>query len=107
MTLIKSLLGMLTVLGLTTGLLFGFRMRWPDTKQPGLPLPSAYTYAATALGSATNQFYCIRGHCEGYPQQNPNGQWVFLFCTTNGQYKTVYVRFDKTIHIADGREEER
>lgn len=53
---------------------------YDDSKPPTLALPAAYQLAATALGSATNQFHCVSASITlnfGAPR------WAFIFCSTN------------------------
>jgi hypothetical protein len=96
----KKVIIILTVLILATGAVFALRINWPDTKQPRLALPDAYGQAVAALGTATNQFYCVRAGC--LISRSPDGEWLFTFSSTNGAYKSVFVFFDKTTRVQDG-----
>jgi len=97
----KRIIIISAVLALMTGLVFARLLTGPpDTKQPRLALPDAYTEAAHALGAATNQFYCIRAGT--LISRSPDGEWLFTFCSTNGAYKSVFVFFDKQTRVEDG-----
>ena len=99
-TLMKRVIIILTVLGLATGLVFARRIMWPDTKPPRLSLPDAYGCAISAIGTATNQYHCVRASC--LISRSPDGEWMFTFCSTNGAFKTAFVFFDKTTRVEDG-----
>ena len=71
---------------------------YDNTKPPSLSLPAGYQIAVAALGSATNQFYCISASIStdfGSPG------WFFTFSTTNTppKYKWVTVEFGGTVHV--------
>jgi hypothetical protein len=54
-------------------------------------LPTAYQFAFTALGTATNQLYCVEAHLTadwGYPQR-----WSFTFSSTHKTQKIMTVDF--------------
>jgi hypothetical protein len=61
---------------------------YDNSKRPPLPLPAAYQFAFTALGSATNQLYCVEAHLTmdwGEPR------WSFTFSSTNKTQKIMTV----------------
>ena len=61
---------------------------YDNSKPPPLPLPAAYQLAFTALGTATNQLYCVGAHLTtdwGQPR------WSFTFCSTNKGQKIMTV----------------
>ena len=63
----------------------------PTIPPPTLPLPVAYQFAVTALGSATNQLYCVEAHITtdfGQPR------WSFMFSSTNKTQKIMTVDFE-------------
>jgi hypothetical protein len=63
---------------------------YDNSKPPALSLPAAYQLAFTALGSATNQLYCVGAHLTtdfGEPR------WSFTFCSTNKTQKIMTVDF--------------
>ncbi len=63
---------------------------YDNSKPPTLPLPAAYQFALTGLGSATNQLYCVEAHLTmdwGQPR------WSFTFCSTNKPQKIMTVDF--------------
>ena len=97
----KRLVAISVVLTLAGGLVFAELMGWPEKKAPRLALPEAYSCAATALGSATNQYHCLRANWQN--SRSPNGEWLFTFCSTNGSYKSVFVFFDKKTQVQNGR----
>jgi hypothetical protein len=71
-----------------------------NSKPPGLSLPAGYELAVAALGSATNQFYCISASIStdfGAPG------WFFTFCSTNTpqKHKWVTVEFGGKVHVED------
>jgi hypothetical protein len=96
----KRAIIILTVLILATGVVIARRMAWKDTDRPQLSLPDAYDCAITALGTSTNQFYCVRAGC--LISRSPDGEWLFTFANSRGSYKSVFVFFDKTTRIEDG-----
>jgi hypothetical protein len=97
----KRMIVVFVVLVVAAGLVFALRPElWPDNKRPRLDLGDAYQCALVALGSATNQFYCVRASCQ-LPRP-ADGEWMFSFGSTNGPVKTVFVSFDKTARIHDG-----
>jgi hypothetical protein len=64
---------------------------YDNSKPPTLPLPAAYQIAFTALGSATNQLYCVGAHLTtdfGEPR------WSFAFSSTNKTQKIMTVDFE-------------
>ncbi len=63
---------------------------YDNSKPPTLPLPTAYQFAFTALGPATNQLYCVEAHLTmdwGQPR------WSFTFSSTNKTQKIMTVDF--------------
>ena len=96
----KRIVIVFTVLVLAAGLAFARRMAWRDTNRPRLALPDAYNCALTALGTATNQFHCVRASC--LISRSPYGEWMFSFFSTNGLEKTAFVFFDRTTRVEDG-----
>jgi hypothetical protein len=96
----KRFLVVLIIVALGTGLLFARVMGWPHKKRPRLALPDAYSCAAASLGSVTNQYYCLRAMC--LISRSPDGEWFFEFCSTNGEFKSVFVFFDKTTRVENG-----
>jgi hypothetical protein len=97
----KRIIIAFVVLVLTAGLVFALRVEWPDNKRPRLALGDAYHCAVLALGSATNEFYCVGASC--LISRSPDGEWMFCFFSTHGLRKTAFVFFDKTTRIEDGR----
>ncbi len=96
----KRLLIVFVLLALPVAALAARRMPWTDTRRPALSLPDAYACALTALGPATNQYYCVRARCG--ISRSPDGEWLFIFSSTNAMYKSVFVFFDKTTRIEEG-----
>jgi hypothetical protein len=97
----KRITIILAVLVLATGVVFARRGFWPPAKPPRLSLPDAYVCAEAALGTATNQFHCVSASC--LISRSPDGEWMIMFCNTNGVSKTAFVFFDKTTRIEDGK----
>jgi len=67
---------------------------YDNSKPPTLPLPVAYQFAFTALGSATNQLYCVEAHLTmdwGQPR------WSFIFSSTNKTQKIMTVDFEGNV----------
>jgi hypothetical protein len=91
-----------TVLGLTTSVAFAFLMAYGEERQPPISMPEAYTMATQALGSATNEFYCV--HANTQISRSQDGEWLFSFCSTNGARKDVFVFLDKKTkpQVVDG-----
>ena len=72
-----------------------------DNKQaPPISLPDAYQIAATALGSATNEFHCTSAEFIG--SYCAPGSWMFRFYNTNGSCKAVFACPDGSVHFQDG-----
>jgi hypothetical protein len=92
----------IAVLVIPVGLAFARLMFWPHTKPPPLTLPQAYVEATQALGSATNEFYCVSANAQ--IAMALDGEWLFSFCSTNGGRKDVVVAFDKNVKpkVVDG-----
>ncbi len=68
-----------------------------NAKPPRLSLSDAYSYAITALGSATNQFHCVSATIE--TTFSADGEWFFTFYSTNSNPKWVSVEFDGKSHV--------
>ena len=90
----KTLYILLILLALTT-VVFASAILPPydNSKPPALSLPAAYHLAVTALGSATNQFHCVRASITtdfGAPR------WSFTFYNTNTppRWKCMTVDFE-------------
>jgi hypothetical protein len=97
----KRMIVVFVVLVVAAGLVFALRPGlWPDNKRPRLDLGDAYQCALVALGSATNQFYCVCASCQ-LPRP-ADGEWMFSFFSTNGLAKHAFVSFDKTTRVHDG-----
>jgi hypothetical protein len=90
------------LLVLTGSVALAFRIPWNNKVRPPISLPEAYTMAARALGSATNEFYCIGAHTQ--TSRSQNGEWLFEFGNTNAARKDVFVFLDGTTkpQIVDG-----
>jgi hypothetical protein len=74
---------------------------WSDKgSPPRLSMPDAYSCAVAALGSTTNQFFCITATCAKSEHQN-DGVWYFIFSNTNGVKKTTYVYPDKKTRVTN------
>jgi hypothetical protein len=56
---------------------------------PVISLTNAYRIAIDAIGRATNQFQCVRTN--GNLSWANEGDWVFVFSSTNGHTKAVCV----------------
>jgi len=76
---------------------------------PPVKLDEAYSKALSALGNATNQFYCVSSTSlnlvprvgtmsRSFPGGVDKG-WMFVFSNTNGTSKSVCVYFDKTTAV--------
>lgn len=74
--------------------------QWSVSERPSLPLPEAYGCALAALGTQTNQYYCLRAEC--IIARSSRGEWLFTFGSTNGGLKSAFVFFDKKTQIEDG-----
>ena len=71
---------------------------------PPVKLDEAYSKALSALGDATNQFYCVSATSLNHvPRTGFLGAvdkgWMFVFSNTNGTSKSVCVYFDKTTAV--------
>jgi hypothetical protein len=89
----KRLIISIVGLGLATGVVLAFNVPWAEEEAPPVPLPEAYAMATQALGKSTNIFYCVSagvGKSRSY-----DGEWLFKFCTTNRDYKYVFVFLDR------------
>jgi hypothetical protein len=83
---------LLILLGAATGIVFGFnpKVLWPQP--PPRQMGEAYSMALSALGSATNSYYCVDariGHA--WCPWKDSGEWVFTFDANSVQHKIVYV----------------
>ncbi|MDR3457549.1 MAG: hypothetical protein P4N60_08895 [Verrucomicrobiae bacterium] len=79
------------------GVLFARNMLYNHSITPRLPLDSAYKIAMTTLGQATNDFHCVgAGLAISF---SPDGEWLFSFCSTNGNNRYVTVEFDGKTHV--------
>src|ERR1039457_5986817 len=56
---------------------------------PVISLTNAYRIAIAAIGPATNQFHCVRTN--GNLCWANEGDWIFVFSSTNGHTKAVCV----------------
>jgi hypothetical protein len=65
---------------------------YDDSKPPALPLPAAYERVYTAMGPFTNQFHCVSATIT--TNYSPEGQWLFIFCTTNKPPTSMRVTID-------------
>jgi hypothetical protein len=78
---------------------------YDNTKPPSMPLPAGYERAVKALGSYTNQFYCIRASTvgAGFSTAIDGPTWFFTFCSTNTppKYKWVTVGFNGKTDVDD------
>ena len=81
---------LLSLLALTTTVYAFIGRPYDNSKPPALPLPAAYQLAFTALGSDTNQFYCIGAHLTTDFVQP---RWSFTFYSTNQTQKIMTVDF--------------
>jgi hypothetical protein len=71
---------------------------------PLLKIDEAYTKVLSALGSETNQYYCVSTTCmEQVPRSDVLGAfdkgWKFEFSNTNGVHERVLVYFDGATRI--------
>ncbi len=96
----KRLIIVLSALGLASGIVLARNIAYNRRQPPRLPLPEACRLATQALGTATNQFYCLDAHVA--IMRSPDGEWLFDFAATNGAEKHVFVFFDKTAQVVDG-----
>jgi hypothetical protein len=74
---------------------------YDNAKPPSLALPVAYERAMSALGSATNQFHCLKAQVT--TDFGADGEWQFEFYSTNSpsRPKWVTVEFNGKIHVED------
>jgi hypothetical protein len=72
---------------------------WPfdPRERPTLALPQAYQIATQAMGSLTNDFYCVSA-------ATGSGEWEFVFYNTNAIRKTALVEYDKKVFLFNGKE---
>jgi hypothetical protein len=89
-TTMKRLIIPLTLSGVVTSIVLGFsNIKGFIPSLPPRSLPEAYSMALQALGSATNDYYCVDakiGHDWCYA-----GEWVFTFDKNSHQHKIVFV----------------
>ena len=72
---------------------------YDNSKPPKMLLPIAYEHAMSALGSDTNQYHCMSAKVT--TDFGPDGEWQFIFYSTNSKPKWVSVEFNGKIHIED------
>ena len=72
---------------------------YDKSKPPSLSLPGAYVYAMIAMGAETNQFHCISADVN--TDFGPEGEWQFLFYSTNSKPKWITVEFNGKTHVED------
>jgi hypothetical protein len=96
----KRLLVAFALLGVSAVFVYARTIAWRGSEAPRLALPDAYACAAVALGSATNDYHCVRAMC--LTSMSPDGEWWLSFFSTNGTQRTAIVFFDKTTKIIDG-----
>ena len=80
------------LLSLTATFVWGFDPKVFRPNPPMRPFGDGYSLALQALGSETNDYYCIGakiGH-EWCPDTYA-GEWVFSFNKNSVEHKTVYV----------------
>jgi hypothetical protein len=65
---------------------------YDDSKPPALSLPAAYERAWVAMGARTNHFHCVSANIT--TNFSPEGQWAFLFCTTNKPTTSLMITVD-------------
>jgi hypothetical protein len=95
----KLISALLIFVAITTVVYAAFVFSYDNSKPPSIPLPIAYEHAMSALGVATNQFHCISANVT--TDFGPNGEWQFIFYSTNSRPKWVTVEFNGKIHIED------
>jgi hypothetical protein len=87
--LIISFVGLTLIAGVT----MAFNVPWNHSERPPIPLPEAYSMATKALGTSATRFYCVSAGVG--KSQSYDGEWLFSFCATNGDYKFVFIFLDK------------
>jgi hypothetical protein len=70
-----------------------------NAKPPGLSLSAAYNDALAALGDETNQLHCVSANIES--SFSSDGDWLFVFYTTNAKPKWVTIEFSGKTHVED------
>jgi hypothetical protein len=90
---------LLSLVALTTTVFAMIGPPYDNSKPPTLPLPAAYQLAFTALGSDTNQFYCVGAHLTTDFVQP---RWSFTFCSTNKTQKIMTVDFEGKVQEDHG-----
>ena len=90
----------LLALGIASGLVLARNQPYDRKQPPRLSLQEACPLAMHALGTATNQFYCLSARVAII--RSPDGEWLFDFAATNSAEKHVFVFFDKTTQVVDG-----
>jgi hypothetical protein len=68
-------------------------------KAAAIPLPVAYEHAMTALGAKTNEFHCVSASITA--DFAPEGEWQFVFYSTNSRPKWVTIEFTGKVHVED------
>jgi hypothetical protein len=101
-TIMKTRYVLLSLLVISTALFAALPPCFDSTKSPPILLPDAYQRATIALGSATNQFYCLKAEID--IESGPQG-WLFTFTSANTppQSKYVKVEFSGTTFVWDYR----
>ena len=88
----KRFIIVVVVLGLATSAAFAFRIAWSLTKRPPISLPAACAQASLALGTATNEFYCVGATT--LISRSQDGEWLLTYSSTNGVIRHVFVFMD-------------
>ena len=96
----RRILIILTVLTMVSSIAFAAMWLIDKKQAPPVALPDAYRAAATALGSATNEYHCMSAAFMGSYCQP--GAWFFHFSSTNGTEKTVIACPDGSVRVQDG-----
>ena len=95
----KRIIIIFTVLVAVCGIAFAAAWTVDPKQAPPIALPDAYRLAASALGSATNEFHCTRAEFVG--EECAPGSWRFDFYSTNGASKFVFACPDGSAHVYD------
>ncbi|MEI7938239.1 MAG: hypothetical protein WCK27_16235 [Verrucomicrobiota bacterium] len=93
----KHLTIVLTLLGMAACIIVAESPSYVPLR-PVISLPEAFPLAARALGSDTNRFYCLQALWG--TNDAPNGKWLFVFVSTNGESKRVTVFSDRKTRVA-------
>ena len=85
---------LLIVLAACSVVLAGGVWPWDTAKPAPITLPVAYDRALVALGALTNEFHCFKAQVT--TELSNNGEWQFVFYSTNTppKSKMVYVDFN-------------